>query len=80
MRAFILAVLVALGIGLAGTPTVSAAPISGTAIGETATQDGVVTKVQHWRWGSRRGGHWRWGSGGGWRGGCHVRGWSRWRC
>jgi len=78
MRAIILAVLVAAGIGLAGAPTVSAAPISGTAIGENATHDTNITKVQHWRWRSHR----RWGSGGGWGGpGCHVQGSSRWvRC
>lgn len=69
MRAIILAVLVAAGIGLAATPTVSAAPANGVAIGATANHESNLTKVQHWRWGSRR-----------WRGGCHVRGWSRWRC
>ena len=76
MRAIILAVLVAVGIGLAGAPTVSAAPISGAAIGENASHDSNVTKVQHWRWGSGR--HWRWGSRGP---RCHYRGYSRWyRC
>ena len=79
MRAIILAMLVAVGIGLGFTPSVNAAPASGLAISADADQNSAVTKVQHWRWGSRgRGGHWRWGSGG--RGGCHVRGWSRWRC
>jgi hypothetical protein len=80
MRAIILAALVAVGVGLAGMPTVSAAPISGAAIGENVSHDGSVTKIQHWRWGSRRGGHFRWGSRGGhWRWGsrqrsrCHLR-------
>ena len=70
MRAIILAVLVAVGIGLAATPTVYAAPASGFGIGEGAAQSNVVTHVQHWRWGSRR----RWER-------CHARRWSRWyRC
>lgn len=74
MRAIILAVLVAAGIGLVGTANVSAAPISGTAIG---APDSNVTQIQHWRWGSRR--HWRWGSRGGPR--CHYRHRSGWyRC
>jgi hypothetical protein len=84
MRAIILAVLVAVGIGLAaGASTVSAAPINGAAIGENASHDNNLTKVQHWRYRSGRrggGGHWRWGSRGYGGGGCHVRGWSRWRC
>ena len=63
MRGTLLAMLVAAGIGLAGTTgTVSAAPINGAAIGAAADQTGAVEHVQHWRWGS--GGHWRWGSGG----------------
>ena len=57
MRAIILAVLVAVGIGLATTPTVYAAPASGFAISEDAAGNSNVQKVQHWRWGSRR--HWR---------------------
>ena len=70
MRAIILAGLVAVGIGLAFTPTVNAAPANGIAISEDAAQNSNVTKVQHWRWGSRR--HWR---------RCHHRRWSRWyRC
>jgi hypothetical protein len=76
MRAIILAVLVAAGIGLAFTPTVNAAPANGFTIGEDAAQNSNVTKVQHWRWGSRRG----WRRGGGWNR-CHARRWSRWyRC
>jgi hypothetical protein len=75
MRAIILAVLVATGIGLAFTPTVNAAPANGIAIGEGAAQNSNVTHVQHWRWGSSRG--WR---GRGWER-CHARRWSRWyRC
>ena len=57
MRAIILAVLVAVGIGLGFTPTVNAAPASGFGRSEGAAQNSNVTKVQHWRWGSRR--HWR---------------------
>jgi hypothetical protein len=57
MRTIILAVLVAVGIGLGFTPTVNAAPASGFGIGHDAAQTSNVTKVQHWRWGSRR--HWR---------------------
>ena len=53
MRAIILAVLMAVGIGLAATPTVYAAPANGFAIGEDAGNSNVQ-KVQHWRWGSRR--------------------------
>ena len=72
MRAIILAVLVAVGIGLGFTPTVNAAPASGTLIGQSADVNNPVVNV-HWR--GRSG--WRRG----WRGGgCHVRGWSRWRC
>ena len=68
MRAIILAAIVAAGIGFIGTPGVSAAPANGVAIGENAAHNGIVTKVQHWRWGSR--GRWR----------CHARRWSGWRC
>jgi hypothetical protein len=77
MRAFILAALVAVGIGLGFMPTVNAAPANGVAIAEGAAQNSNVTHVQHWRWGSRRGG---WRRGGGWNR-CHARRWSRWyRC
>jgi hypothetical protein len=70
MRAIILAVLVAVGIGLAFTPTVNAAPASGFGLSEGAAQNSNVTKVQHWRWGSRR--NWR---------RCHYRSRSRfYRC
>jgi hypothetical protein len=76
MRAIILAVLVAVGIGLATTPSVYAVPANGMAISEDAAQNSNVTNVQHWRWGSRR--HWRWGSRGQ---RCHFRHRSRWyRC
>ena len=86
MRGFLLAMLVAAGIGLAGSAGVSAAPINGAAIGNAASEASPVTTVQHWRWGSgghwrwgsRGGGHWRWGSRGGGRGG-HWRWGSRGR-
>jgi uncharacterized membrane protein YoaK (UPF0700 family) len=72
MRAIILAALVAVGVGLATSPSAFAAPAAGFAIGEDA-QNSNVQKVQHWRWGSRR--NWRrWNR-------CHGRHSSRWfRC
>jgi hypothetical protein len=73
MRAIILAVLVAVGIGLVGASNVSAAPANGAAIGENASHSSDVAQV-YWRRGWRGRG-WR---GGGW--GCHVRRWSGWRC
>jgi hypothetical protein len=89
MRALLLATLVAAGVGLVGTASVSAAPINGAAIGNAATAASPVEQVQHWRWGSGGGGHYRWGSRGGhWRWGsrgagrrCH-RPWNSrwWRC
>ena len=63
MRGILLAMLVAAGIGLAGSASVSAAPINGAVIGDAANSTSTVEQVQHWRWGS--GGHRRWGSGGG---------------
>ena len=85
MRAILLAMLVAAGIGLVGSVGVSAAPINGAAIGNAADATSPVETVQHWRWGSRGGGHWRWGSGGHWRYGsrgpgrrCHRPWSSRW--
>ena len=85
MRATLLAVVAAAGIGLAGASGVSAAPINGAAIGQTADATNQIETVQHWRWGS--GGHRRWGSGGHYRWGsrgfrrCHGRYSSRfWRC
>ena len=70
MRGILLAMLVAAGIGLVGSAGVSAAPISGAAIGDAANAANTVEQVQHWRWGSGGpgwggGGHWRWGSHGG---------------
>ena len=55
MRAILLAMLVAAGLGLAGTSGVSAAPASGAVIGDAATATDHVTQVRwgHWRWGSR---------------------------
>ena len=75
MRGILLAMLVAAGIGLAGSAGVSAAPISGGVIGQAADAASPVEQVQHWRWGSR-GGHWRWGSRGVRR--CHRIYSSRW--
>jgi hypothetical protein len=83
MRAILLAVVTAAGIGLAGTAGVSAAPINGAAIGSAANETSSIEHVQHWRWGSggRRwgggGGHWRWGSRGVRR--CHRPYSRRWR-
>ena len=53
MRATLLAVIAAAGIGLAGTAGVSAAPISGSGLGNAADAATNVETVQHWRWGSR---------------------------
>jgi len=85
MRGILLAMLVAAGIGLAGSAGVSAAPINGAAIDNAADATSPVETVQHWRWGSGGGGHWRWGSGGHWRWGsrgpgrrCHRPWSSRW--
>ena len=86
MRMIIVAGLPAAGIGLAASSGASAAPANGAIIGDLATANGQVTKVQHWRWGSGGhwrwgsggfGGHWRWGSGGHWRWGSHGGHW-RW--
>jgi len=63
MRGTLLAMLVAAGVGLAGTAGVSAAPINGAVIGDAANSTSTVEHVQHWRWGSRGGR--RWGGGGG---------------
>src|SRR5438270_13957461 len=52
MRAILLAILVAIGIALVGTSNLSAAPASGSAIGDAAAATDVVGKVQHWRFGS----------------------------
>ena len=76
MRGTLLAMLVATGIGLAGSAGVSAAPINGAAIGDAANATSPVEQVQHWRWRSG-GGHWRWGSRGVRR--CHRPYSSRWR-
>jgi hypothetical protein len=82
MRGTLLAMIIAAGVGLVGTASVSAAPINGAAIGNAANETSTVEHVQHWRWGS--GGHWRWGSGGHWRWGsrgprrCHRPWSSRW--
>jgi len=78
MRGIILAVVTAAGIGLVGTAGVSAAPVSGAAIGNAANETSTVEHVQHWRWGS--GGHYRYGSRRAWRW-CHGPYTSRrWRC
>src|SRR5258707_8831894 len=66
MRRILLAMLVAAGMGLAGTSGASAVPVNGAAIGDIAADH--VTQVQwgHGRWGSfGGGGHGRWGSFGG---------------
>ena len=54
MRGILLAMLVAAGIGLAGTAGVSAAPINGAVIGDAANATSPVETVQHWRWGAGR--------------------------
>ena len=60
MRTMLIAGLTAVGLALAATSGVSAAPANGTVIGDVAKANGHVTTVQHWRWGS--GGHWRYRS------------------
>ena len=67
MRRILLVVLAAAGLGLAGTASVSAAPVNGQVITDTtaimdiaATQVGLHGRYRsHWRWGSRGRG-WRW--------------------
>jgi len=69
MRTILMAMLVAAGIGLAGTSGGSAAPVNSAAILDAADAIGPMDQVQHWRWGSRGRffhgryrSHWRWGS------------------
>jgi len=71
MRAFLIAMLFAIGIALAGSSGVTAAPGIGGTIRDAATVGDMVEQAQHWRWGSGgdfhspRRSHWRRGSGGG---------------
>lgn len=64
MRKFVIATMIAAGIGFVGVSVGSAAPANNTALKQAATVNDPMIQVQHWRWGSgwRRGGHWRWGS------------------
>jgi hypothetical protein len=70
MRTILIAMLAAAGIGLLGTTGASAMPLKGLSTEDTAVLTDQVTKVSHWRWGSRhhhwrygsRHHHWRWGS------------------
>jgi hypothetical protein len=67
MRAIILAMLLALGLGLAGAPNASAAPANGAALGAAADAAGLTEQVyHHWHrrhhWHGRHRSHWRWGS------------------
>jgi hypothetical protein len=57
MRKIVIAALVTAGVGLAGTTIGTAAPASNTALKQIAPAN-EITKVQHWRWGSRWH-HWR---------------------
>lgn len=80
MRGILFAMLVAAGLGLVGSASVSAAPVSGPGIlSATDTTDPVI-QVQHWRFGSWGHNRWRshnrWGSRGR---RCHVRFRSVWR-
>jgi hypothetical protein len=72
MRAVILAVIVAAGIGFIGTQTASATPANGVTINEAASVNTAVVQKAHWRGRSR----WGWRGGGG----CHWRWRSGWRC
>ena len=56
MRAIILAAIVAMGVGLIGPSTASAAPANGVTINDSANLNTSTVKVQHYRWRSR---HWR---------------------
>jgi hypothetical protein len=56
MRAILLAMLTAVGIGLAATPGAYAAPASGAVIGEAADATTVTEQVWHRRHHRR---HWR---------------------
>jgi hypothetical protein len=81
MRGILFAMLVAAGLGLAGSANVSAAPISGPGILNAAGTMDSVEQVQFWRWGHGRWrSHYRWGSRGGIGRRCHVpfRSWWRW--
>jgi hypothetical protein len=61
MRAIILAMHLALGLGLAGAPSATAAPANGAAIGSAADATAMTEQVYH-HWHGRRRSHWRWGS------------------
>jgi hypothetical protein len=53
MRTLLAALLVAGGVGLAGTSAVSAAPTTGLALGDAAKLTGGVAEQAHWRYRSR---------------------------
>jgi hypothetical protein len=53
MRKFVIATLIAAGVGFVGVSAGSAAPVNNTAIKQAATVNDPVIHVQHWRWGSR---------------------------
>lgn len=77
MRKFLMASVVAAGVGLLGVSTGSAAPVTdGGVLKQLSDMNSQTTQVGwHNRWRS----HWRWGSRGGGGGGgrCHVR-WRSW--
>ncbi|MGE0034187.1 MAG: hypothetical protein AB7S93_00975 [Xanthobacteraceae bacterium] len=56
MRAFLLATVVAAGLGLAGTTATLAAPVNGAAIAQAADAGKAVEQVRWWRYRY----HWRW--------------------
>lgn len=59
MRRILIATLIALGLGLSGMPTASAAPISGSAINATIIKEsGMVQDVACWRQCNRWGRCW----------------------
>lgn len=68
MRTTLSAMLVAAGMGLAGTSGALAVPVNGAAIGDIANATHHITPVQwgHERFGSFGGGHGRFGSLGRW--------------
>lgn len=56
MRAFLIATVLAAGIGLAGTTPTLAAPVNGAAIAQAADAGKAIEPVRWWRYRY----HWRW--------------------
>ena len=56
MRAFLIATVLAAGLGLAGTAPTLAAPVNGAAIAQAVDAGKVIEPVRWWRYRY----HWRW--------------------